>query len=72
MTTSWVAEANAPITATKANQPSARRGSDIASPKKVAVNKTWQTNSQLRRRPKRSSTGSRTRSTSGDHRNLNA
>ena len=72
ITTSCVAEAKAPITATKANQPSCSRGSDIDKAKKVQVSSTWQTNSQLRRRPNRSRRGSRTRSTNGDQRNLNA
>jgi hypothetical protein len=68
---SCVAEAKAAANAISANMPIAFLGSVSASPAKLMTRIVWHSRIQLRRRPSLSSSGSGTRSTSGDHRNLN-
>ena len=69
---SWVADEKAPITAKIANQPMLAAGSLLPSPTKAATRPTWHSTIQLLRRPSSPSSGNLRRSTSGDHRNLNA
>ena len=68
--TSWVAEASAAITAKMAKVPILVVGFVAASPAKAKIMIDWHITIQLFRRPTRSSSGSFSRSTSGDHRNL--
>ena len=57
--------------ASSANRPIASVGLVAAKAAKVMISTTWHSRIQLLRRPIRSSPGSFTRSTIGDHRNLN-
>jgi hypothetical protein len=66
-----VALAKAAAKATSAKLPMADLGSVNASPAKPQASTLWHSTIQLRRRPRRSSTGKGTRSTKGAQRNLN-
>ena len=67
-----IALAKAAIPASSENSPSVLPGSSCDSAISTSPTSAWIGTSQPRRRPRRHNPGRRSRSTAGDHRNLNA
>jgi hypothetical protein len=71
ITMSWVADAVATRSAPRATSPGATAGSAIPRKAIAAINTSWVSTSQPRRRPSiRDSTGTSTASTRGAHKNF--